>query len=309
MVIVRNGITAAAKPARLTSRSASPNRNVAPGPLRDEGGCAPSGDAQRLRRLGDDDHRQHHGVDAEQHDEVEREEGERPAEARLRVEPDRQRPEDAERDPGRAERQTAAPVQPQPLPRVGEREVAGADERHRRVRERHGQRPREHGQHEQRVHRDRRNRREHEHRSERRVDWDEPPRVPIQVGDRESESTTRAHPFTPAETTPDTKKRWKARKMIRIGRIAMMAPAEISGHSDAVVEVQLREPELKRVVVGIALSEQDQGPEEVVPDALELEDGERRHRGQRERQHHAPERLEVAGAVELRRLFEVASGS
>ena len=83
--------------------------------------------------------------------------------------------------------------------------------------------PGEHGEHEQRVHGDRGDRGEDEHRSERGVDGHEPPRVPVQVGDGEPESTTRAHPFTPAETTPETKKRWKARKMTRIGRIAMTA--------------------------------------------------------------------------------------
>ncbi len=99
------------------------------------------------------------------------------------------------------------------------------------MRERRDQRTGEHGEHEQRVHRDRRDRREDEHHSERGVDGNEPPRVPVQVGESEPESTTSTHPFTPAETTPETKKRWKTRKMIRIGRMAMMAPAEISGHN------------------------------------------------------------------------------
>src|SRR5262249_57387522 len=111
-------------------------------------------------------------------------------------------------------------------------ECRGADARHGRVGERGDQRPREHGEHEQRVHRDRADRGEHEHRSHRGVDGDEPPGVPVQVGDGEPERATGTHPFTPAETTPDTKNRWKARKMIRTGTMAMTAPAEISGHND-----------------------------------------------------------------------------
>src|SRR5205085_12341121 len=72
-----------------------------------------------------------------------------------------------------------------------------------------------------------------------------------------------------------------------------------------VCELQLGETELDGVEVRTALAEQDQRPEEVVPGALELEDRQRRDRGSGERQHHAPERLEVARAVELRRLLEV----
>src|SRR5947208_9189619 len=69
--------------------------------------------------------------------------------------------------------------------------------------------------------------------------------------------------------------------------------------------MQVLQPELKGVVVLVSLTEEDQRPEEVVPGALELEDGERRYRRHRERQHDAPERLEVPGSVELRRFLEV----
>ena len=87
--------------------------------------------------------------------------------------------------------------------------------------------------------------------------------------------------------------------------MAITPPAVSLGPVRPVVEMQLRQPELERVVTRVALAEEDQRPEEVVPCALELEDGERGHRRQRERQHDAPERLEVPGAVELRRLLEV----
>ena len=43
----------------------------------------------------------------------------------------------------------------------------------------------------------------------------------------------------------------------------------------------------------------------LVPRSLELEDRSRRERGARKWEHHAPERLEGTGAVELRRLLEV----
>ncbi len=52
--------------------------------------------------------------------------------------------------------------------------------------------------------------------------------------------------------------------------------------------------------------EQQVRPEEVVPRPLELEHGDRGDGRARERQHHAPERLEEAGPVELGRLLEVA---
>ena len=71
-----------------------------------------------------------------------------------------------------------------------------------------------------------------QHRSERSVDRDEAAtrRVPEQVAEGQPEGGPRPHPLTPAVTAPDTKKRWKARKTIRTGMIAMMLPAVISGH-------------------------------------------------------------------------------
>ena len=87
--------------------------------------------------------------------------------------------------------------------------------------ERRDQRTGEHDENEQRVHRDRRDRREDEHRSERGVDRNEPPRIPVQVGASEPESTASTHPFTPDETTPEMKKRWKTRKMTSTGMMAI----------------------------------------------------------------------------------------
>ena len=200
-------MTAAATPARLTRRSARPSRRVGPGL------CAPIVAALRAAsRSGSSGSAtatvvRTSGVDAEQHDEVQREESERPAGARPRVEVDGERGEHSERDPGCAERQAAAPVQAQPLPGVGELEVARAHERHRAVGERRDQRAGEHGEHEQRVHRDaRRSTANDEHRSHRGVDGHEPPRVPVQVARTASlRARACAHPFTPDETTPETK--------------------------------------------------------------------------------------------------------
>ena len=119
-------------------------------PLRSHRRSASGREPQRQLGVGDGDRRQHGGVDAEQHDEVEREEGKRPAGARPRVEVDCDAGEHAERDAGGAEREPAPPVQAQSLPGVGEREVARAHERHRAVGECRRQRTGEHGQHEQR---------------------------------------------------------------------------------------------------------------------------------------------------------------
>ena len=84
-------------------------------------------------------------------------------------------------------------------------EVPRAHERHRAVGEGRRQRAGKHGEDEQRMHRDRGDCGEDEHRSEHRVDGDETPRVPVEVAAGEPEGTAGAHPLTPAETAPETK--------------------------------------------------------------------------------------------------------
>ena len=218
-------------PREVDEEEGEPDQEGRTRPLRSERGGRPGCEPQRQLRARDCDRRQHGRVDAEKDDEVEGEEGERPARARPCVEVDGERGEHAERHTSGAEREAAPPVQAQSLPRVRQHEVARSHDGHRAMGQGRSQRACEHGEHEQCVNRDRQDSGEDEHRPERRVDGNEPPRIPVQVGEREPESTPRAHPFTPAETTPDTKNRWKARKMTRMGRMAMTAPAEISGHS------------------------------------------------------------------------------
>ena len=92
--------------------------------------------------------------------------------------------------------------------------------------------------------------------------------------------------------------------MSAIGAIAITLLAISCGQSVWYSETNCADADWQRVVVGGRV-EDDQRPEEVVPRALELEDRDRRDRRPGERQHHLPERLEVAGAVELRRLLEV----
>ena len=104
-------MTAAAIPARLTRRSASPSRRVAPGLRAASSGGAPCCESQRQLRVGNGDRRQHGGVDTEEHDEVERQESERPADGRPRVEMDGEPGEHAESHAGDAEREAATPVQ------------------------------------------------------------------------------------------------------------------------------------------------------------------------------------------------------
>ena len=94
----------------------------------------------------------------------------------------------------------------------------------------------------------------------------------------------------------------------RIMRVAINVGTRFPAHATSMGRVQLAalsEPELEGVPVRVAEAEDDQRPEELVPHPLERED---RHRGERRRgegEHHAPVGLEVAGAVELRRLLEV----
>src|SRR5262249_1648419 len=169
-------------------------------------------------------------------------EGDGPAGGGRCVEGDGERGGQAERHTRGAEHEAAAPVQTQPFPCVRELQVAGAHECHRAVSECRDRGPRQHGQDEQRGDRDGEDYGEDEDRSERRVDEHQPPGVLVQVADREPESTAGAHPFTPADTTPETKKRWKTRKMIRTGTMAMIAPAEISGHNVPYVKCSSASP-------------------------------------------------------------------
>ena len=205
-VRVRNGITAAAMPATLTSRSARPSRRVGPGLSRSQvrpprARLAASGRVG----LGDRERREDDREDAEQDDEVDREERERPAERRARVETHRQCAEDGDRRPGRAELETAPPVQPQSVASVRDDDVSRAHERHRAVHERGRERAGEHGEHERRVHGDGRKPDGDEHDAERGVDRHEPPRVVVEVAAGEPQCGADPHPFTPADTTPEMK--------------------------------------------------------------------------------------------------------
>ena len=69
--------------------------------------------------------------------------------------------------------------------------------------------------------------RQYQRRAEHCVHDDEAPGVGVEVAQREPHRVPRPHPLIPAAVTPETKKRWKTRKMTRIGAIAMMLPAII----------------------------------------------------------------------------------
>ena len=117
------------------------------------------------------------------------------------------------------------PVQAKTFPDVGDAETLGADDGHRTVDE-HGEHgPGEDDEDRRRWERQRREHECHERRPEYGVHEQESPRVRIQVAEGEPKGLPRLHPLIPAAVTPETKKRWKTRKMSRMGRIAMMLPA------------------------------------------------------------------------------------
>ena len=87
--------------------------------------------------------------------------------------------------------------------------------------------------------------------------------------------------------------------------IAIVAAAISCGQSVWYCEPELRDADLDRPLRRAPLAEEQVRPEELVPDALEGQDRDRRDGRRREREHHAPVRLEVAGAVELRGLLVV----
>src|SRR5438309_2394267 len=111
------------------------------------------------------------------------------------------------------------------MPDLYQREMASSDERHRRVDDGGDHGTRGDGDHRREGHRESGEHAHDQHGPERRVHRQQAPRVLVEVAQREPHRLARLHPLIPAAVTPEMKKRWKTRKMIRIGAIAMRLPA------------------------------------------------------------------------------------
>lgn len=123
-------------------------------------------------------------------------------------------------------------MEPQSGHGVRESEISRADEGHGAVDERRDHGTRRDDEDDRERLRERGEDRQYQHRTEDCVHHDETPGVGVEVAQRKPHRVPRPHPLIPAAVTPETKKRWKTRKMTRIGAIAMMLPAIICGHSD-----------------------------------------------------------------------------
>ena len=117
-----------------------------------------------------------------------------------------------------------------------------------------------------------------EHEPERCVDRDEPPRVQEEVAAREPERLAASSSLHPRRDDAGDEVALEDEEDDQDRQDRDDAPGRELGPLGLVGQRELRQPELNRVVGRVALAEEDQRPEEVVPRALELQD---RDRGER----------------------------